>query len=392
MTAPALEDTARADVDTDAETPLDDDAQTDDEQEDGDSPTSSSADVDQVGEIAPIAALPTRSYRHVTKAIFERAWAVQEQYLTFMADMVHFRIAGGLLSEDEITKRLAAAAAENGDRSGAAKAGSIAIIPMYGVLSQRQSLMSDMSGGTSLAELRSDLREALNDPSVKAIVFDIDSPGGSVDGVTEFAAELRQARAGDGAKPIVAQINTLCASAAYWLASCCSEIVMTPSGECGSIGVYAAHHDESGAQAQAGIKTTLISAGPFKVDGNSYEPLTDTARTAMQEAVDTFYSMFVSDVAKGRNTSVDAVAQGYGEGRTMQAKQALAAGMVDRIDTLDATVQRLANQRLAAPLRPAARAALLPIQPAAVAAPLAATAAPSAPDRAWNKRMKGRNR
>jgi signal peptide peptidase SppA len=313
-----------------------------------------------------------RAYAHVTKALYEHPWAVQRQMLTFMVNMLRFRSAGGSLSADELAERLEAARIQNGDRGGANQVGSVAVIPMYGLLSQRMSLMSDMSGGTSLDELRGSLRGALADSAVRAVVFDIDSPGGSVDGMTEFAAELRAARAGP--IPIIGQVNTLAASAAYWLAAQMSEVVVTPSGEVGSLGVFAVHEDYSAADAAAGIKTTLISAGKYKVEGNEFEPLSDEARDAIQEQVDTFYQAFLSDVAKGRGSSVSAIAEGYGEGRTMLAKKALAAGMVDRIDTLEATVRRF--QPRGTMSRQAATE--IPLQPAAVAASV------GRPDPAWN--------
>jgi signal peptide peptidase SppA len=327
-----------------------------------------------------LALIAPRSYRHITKALHERPWAVQPQVLTFMVDLLRNRVAGVVLSSEEIDDRLAVAKAQNGDRTGAAIAGSVAIIPMYGLITQRESLMGAMSGGTSIDELRSLLRSALVDPAVQAVVFDIDSPGGSVDGAPEFAAELRGLS--KGAKPIVAQINTLCASAAYWLASNMTEIAMTPSGEVGSIGVYAAHEDMSQAEQLAGIKTTLISAGPYKTEGNPFEPLGDEARAAIQDQVDAFYGMFLNDVAKGRGATPHAVASGYGEGRTLLASKALAAGMVDRIDTLEATVRRL--QPKANAVRSAA--AVIPLNRAASAASI------GRPDPGWNKRMKGKIR
>lgn len=335
------------------------------------------AQADEAVVIDPSFVAP-RSYRHISKAINERPWAIQPVMLSFMADMVRFRSEGGVLSEDEVLERLAAAQAANGDRAGGALAGGVAIIPLYGVISQRQSLMSETSGGTSVEQLQGSLRSALADQKVAAVVFDIDSPGGSVDGITEFAAELRAARS--GGKPIVAQVNTLAASAAYWLASQMDEIVVTPSGEVGSIGVFAIHEDISGAEEKAGLKTTLISAGEFKTEGNPYEPLADAARAAMQDQVDTFYGMFTGDVAKGRQVPIAQVKADYGKGRTLLAKAALAAGMVDRIDTLEATVQRLQPKAKPAALRPAAL-----LVPAAIAASSRRTLQP---DRAWNQRMR----
>jgi ClpP class serine protease len=136
------------------------------------------------------------------------------------------------------------------------------------------------------------------------------------------------------------------------------------------------------------VKITLISAGPYKTEGNPFEPLGDEAEAAIQEQVDTFYSMFLSDVALGRGASVNTVASSYGEGRTMLAKKALAAGMVDRIDTLENTALRLARTS-----KPAARSAQVPALPGGpTPVPAAVAASTSRPDRAWNARMAKRTR
>lgn len=332
-------------------------------------------------ETEPIVA--PRRYAHVLKAVYERPWAMQPAMLTMIGNLLSLRAAGGVLSEDDITERLAAAAAANGSRQGGGTAGGVAVIPMYGMLSQRQSLMGDTSGGTSLDALRADLRSALADPGVSAIVFDIDSPGGSVDGVPEFAAELRKARG--GSKPIVAQVDTMAASAAYWLAAQMTEVVVTPSGSVGSVGVFAMHEDVSRAADAAGVTTTFISAGKYKVDGNQFEPLSDTARAALQDQVDAFYGMFVGDLATGRGMTAGKVEADFGQGRELLAKQALDAGMVDRIDTLDATVNRLAA---AAKARAPKRTSSVQMSPARAAS---GQVNPKL-DRAWAQRMKGRIR
>ncbi len=336
-----------------------------------------------------------RAYQHVTKSLYDRPWAMQPSMLRFMGELLRYHSEGNAFTPAELRERLAAAAAENGPRAGGVVASGVAVIPMYGVISQRANIMSETSGGTSVAEMRSALRDALNDPSVRAVVFDVDSPGGSVDGITEFATELRQLRR--GAKPIVAQVNTLAASAAYWLAASMSEIVVTPSGEVGSVGVYAMHQDVSVAAEKEGVKTSFISAGEFKTEGNQFEPLSEDARAHIQSQVNENYHMFLADVAKGRGVSVDAVAEGYGRGRTLLAKGALAAGMADRIDTLDATVSRLMRPSVAG--RASAEGAPIPtiaeITPVETAANLpapvvkVAAAAPTKHDPDWNRRVAG---
>jgi signal peptide peptidase SppA len=211
------------------------------------------------------------------------------------------------------------------------------VIPITGVISHRMNLLTQFSGGTSTAGLTKAFRAALADPNVKAIVFDVDSPGGSVDGVAELADEILQAR---GQKKMVAVCNSLMASAAYWIASAADEVVFTSSGSGGSIGVFMVHEDYSEANKKMGIAPTYISAGKYKTEGNPDEPLSDDARAAMQADVDAFYSMFVNAVAKGRGVSASDVRSGFGQGRCLLAKDALKAGMCDKIATLDQTLAR----------------------------------------------------
>jgi signal peptide peptidase SppA len=210
--------------------------------------------------------------------------------------------------------------------------GSVAVIPLSGMITPRASFLSMLfGGGGGLEGFRCAFREALNDSSVKKIVFDIDSPGGLVSLVPETAAEVLAAR---GAKPIVACVNTLAASAAYWIASAADQVVCTPSGMAGSIGVYKVHVDRSARNEAMGMVPTYIKAGKFKTEGNPDEPLGSDAKAHFQQNVDDLYSLFVEGVAKGRGVSPQAVANGYGEGRVLLAQRALEAGLIDDIGTL----------------------------------------------------------
>jgi signal peptide peptidase SppA len=169
-------------------------------------------------------------------------------------------------------------------------------------------------------------------------VLDIDSPGGSIYGVPELAQEIFAARE---KKKVVAVANSLAASAAYWLAAAASEVVVTPSGDVGSVGVYAMHEDISRLLDQEGVTVTFISAGKFKTEGNPYEPLSEEGRSFMQERVDEAYAMFTRDLARFRDVPVAKVKSDFGEGRVVGAKAAKAAGMVDRIASLEDTLARL---------------------------------------------------
>ena len=133
----------------------------------------------------------------------------------------------------------------------------------------------------------------------------------------------------------------MAASAAYWVASQADELVVTPGGIVGSIGVLTAHEDVSKAEEMAGVKTTVISAGKFKAEDHPFQPLSESARAEQQSMVDKYYNVFVSAVAKGRGVSLSTVRDGYGQGRVVKGEDALSMGMVDTVATLDQVITRL---------------------------------------------------
>lgn len=277
-----------------------------------------------------------------------RVWGMRDRELQALGERLENRsiAAGGFEAHKvaNISKDPAANVQGNG----------VAVVPISGMIVPKLTLMAWLMGADQgLDGVMNDVKSAVGNPDVKAVVLDIDSPGGVVDGVPEAAEDLRNLRV-TGGKPIVAVSNTLAASAAYWLAAQAHEIVVTPSGEVGSVGVYQTHRDMSEAAAQAGVKFTLISAGQFKTDGNPYEPLSDTAREDAQQAVNDYYGMFVTAVANGRHNDVgtaevdrEAMANGtsYGGGRTYTAKRAVKAGLADRVGTLQDTISRLSSGR-----------------------------------------------
>lgn len=287
----------------------------------------------------------------ILSAFRSTPWAIRPEKLALIAELLESHECGVRYTDAEIRERIGAAAS----RPQARRDGAVAVIPIRGTISRRAGLLTDASGGTSTDSITSALRAAVSDSGVKAIVLDIDSPGGAVQGVPELAAEILAARE---SKWVSAVANDMAASAAYWLASSCSEVVVTPSGEVGSIGVYCAHSDYSAAYEAAGVRNTLIRAGKYKVEANPWEPLTDEARAAIQATVDDYYGMFVAAVAKGRGTTPAAVRGGYGEGRMLTAKAAVADGLADRIATLDDVMQRLG----AAPSSPSRGSATAPLR------------------------------
>jgi signal peptide peptidase SppA len=224
--------------------------------------------------------------------------------------------------------------------------GAIAVIPVYGVLTQRPPQDISGSGATSTSNIAQAVTQAANNPNISQILLDLDGPGGSVYGTAEAADAIYQARM---KKPVIGIANSMAASATYWLGSQCSEFYCTPGGEVGSIGVYTAHQYVGEAMEKAGLKTTLISAGEFKTEANPFEPLSDEAKAAIQSRVNDYYSMFVGAVARGRGASTLSVKTDMGGGRMLGANEALAANMIDGVMTFDALLDKM--KRSASPPR-----------------------------------------
>jgi signal peptide peptidase SppA len=274
-------------------------------------------------------------YARILAAFAGELWAMQPEKLETVTSFLLFKARGGHLTPEEIQARVSdTRAAET------AKApGGVAVLPVYGVISQRMGLMQEISGGTGTDALAAQFRGALSDDAIKAIVFDIDSPGGGTYGVDELASEIRNAR---GIKPIVAQVNSLCASAAYYLASQADEVVVTPGGDAGSIGVYAVHEDVSKMLEQEGVTPTLIRGqnGIYKAETAPYSPLSSDARDYLQARVNEAEDAFIRAVSAGRKVPLATVRDNFGKGRMFGAQELVKRGMADRIAPMQETLER----------------------------------------------------
>lgn len=216
----------------------------------------------------------------------------------------------------------------------------VAIIPVDGVLAKKMNLLMQISGGTSMQIIGNQVRAALADPGVNQIILNIDSPGGTVDGTQELANLIYGAR---GQKPIIALADGTMASAAYWIGSAADRIFISgDTTAVGSIGVVATHTDISGYEQKAGVKTTEITAGKYKRIASQYAPLSEEGRADIQSKVDYLYSVFVDDVARNRGVSSDAVLANMADGRVFIGQQAIQAGLVDGVSTLDELIARAA--------------------------------------------------
>jgi signal peptide peptidase SppA len=176
----------------------------------------------------------------------------------------------------------------------------VAIIPVQGTLVQKLGTLRPYSGMTGYDGIRANLSMAMEDDTVRAIAFDIDSPGGEVAGCFDLVDSIYKAR---GIKPMWAILGEHAYSAAYAIASACHHITVPRTGGTGSVGVICAHVDLSKALSEAGIAVTLITYGAHKGDGNEFTPLSDEVLARFQADVDRMGDIFVQTVARNRGMS-----------------------------------------------------------------------------------------
>ncbi len=234
------------------------------------------------------------------------------------------RIALSALAAAANPERLAAAHGAPASKS----SGTVAVIPIQGLIMPKATWMSDLMGWSDLETITDQVNQCAQDSRIKTVLFDVNSPGGSSDGVTECADSIYQLR---DSKKTVAISRYSMASAAYWLGSAASTIVAAPLSTTGSIGCWMLHVDQSKALEAEGITATIIKAGKYKVEANPFQALTPEAKEFLTSQVDTTYSAFVASVAKFRGTTPGQVRAGYGEGRSLLDQDAKAAGLVDSV-------------------------------------------------------------
>jgi len=226
---------------------------------------------------------------------------------------------------------------DNGSVSSMRVANGVAILPIVGSLVNRGAWIGANSGLVSYEGIATQLREAQADPEVRAILLDIDSPGGEATGMF---ATANLVRAVNEVKPVLAFVNDVAASAAYGIASAASEIIVSPTSMVGSIGVVLTHLDRSGELEDRGVKPTLIHAGAHKVDGHPFGPLSDAVRADLQAEVLKIYDQFVGLVAVGRMSDQTIRAT---EARTYLGADAIAQGLADRMASLDEVISALSQ-------------------------------------------------
>ncbi|GAB7495501.1 S49 family peptidase [Bilophila wadsworthia] len=211
--------------------------------------------------------------------------------------------------------------------------GGVAVIPVTGPIVREQGWY-----GVGQDAVASSLKAALADPSARAILFDITSPGGVVAGTKELADAIAEART---KKRCAAYANGLCASAAYWLASATGTVYAPLTATVGSVGVIMSVANYSKLNEKWGVSYTYITGGKWKAVGNGDTPLTDEERQYLQERITALHQIFKADV--GRHMGLTADPQLWGEAQLLLAQPARELGLVtDIVRDRDAAIRKLA--------------------------------------------------
>lgn len=209
----------------------------------------------------------------------------------------------------------------------------VAIIPVKGVIGKNLSELESLCGSCDINDVEEMLEECERDPSIKTIILDIDSPGGTSVGVPELANRIKNC-----SKEVISFTENECCSAAYWLGSQASSFYATPSSSVGSIGVYIAFPDYSEAYKMEGVKMDVIKAGAYKGAGIPGTSLDESQREMLQKEVEEIHADFKEAVKSVRSYVEDSSM----EGQTFSGKKGAEAGLVTSlINGFDELVQTI---------------------------------------------------
>ena len=266
--------------------------------------------------------------QRISDAVTSTPWAILPEKADEICAFFDQRLEGDLLSESEIKAAIGPADGEDDDPT---TIDGVRVLSVRGTITPKATFLSRFSGGASCEIISAQLQKALKDDKVRAIIMRMDSPGGSVHGVAELAAEIY---AGRQIKPIYGWVdNGLCCSAMYWIGSACTKLYASEGSESGSIGVIAIHREFTKAAKSMGVKYHVLRSVQNKAIGQAVEVLDEAKRGVLMERIQSWHTAFIGAVALHRNIAAAAVDERFGHGKTYRADQAVDLGLIDGIKT-----------------------------------------------------------
>jgi len=216
----------------------------------------------------------------------------------------------------------------------------VASVKLYGDLVYEPNEIG-LSGGsdqTVASDVRLQIEQADADPGIKAILLDVDSPGGDPVAGEEVASALLNA-----SKPTVALVGDVGASAAYWAMTGAETIFASANSSVGDIGVTQSYLQQTQQNAKNGLQFVSLTAGEYKDMGNPNAPLTDAEKALIQRDLNITYHNFIADVAANRNLSLDKV-KALADGSSMLGEMAMQDGIIDKIGDIYAVEDYLQSK------------------------------------------------
>ncbi|MBP6818337.1 MAG: S49 family peptidase [Ferrovibrio sp.] len=285
----------------------------------------------------------------ILQAITAEPWAIMPSYLHVIAALAQRDHASPALREhqewsrrDGETLLQSMASAVTGRRMEGARYAmvtdqGVAIIPVYGPIFPRANIITEYSGGASAQMLQADYRLALNHNEVEAVLWVFDTPGGAASGVNALADAIH---AGAAKKRTEAYVAGAAASAGYWLASQAKRISAERTGMVGSIGVVAAVPKQVEAGNDGVMTVEIVSSN---APNKRPDPTTDDGKQQIRTMLDAIEAQFIADVARGRGVKTERVIEAYGQGGMLIGSDAVAAGMIDKIQSFEACFDEIAQ-------------------------------------------------
>ncbi|MBU0717511.1 MAG: signal peptide peptidase SppA [Planctomycetes bacterium] len=219
----------------------------------------------------------------------------------------------------------------------------IVVIEVSGILTNSPKVQLLGEGEHPVSVLLEKLTKARRDPTVKAVILRINSPGGTVVASELMHDEIRRFK--ESGKPVVAVMMDVAASGGYYIACACDEIAAQPSTITGSIGVVLQMIDVSRTMDLIGVKADAITSGEHKDTGSPFRPMRPEERELFQQIIDEMYGRFVKVVAAGRPGLDEDGVRAIADGRVYTATQAVELGLIDRIATMREVIAGL-KQRI----------------------------------------------
>lgn len=268
-------------------------------------------------------------YAHIHSRITSTPWFIDESTLTAITQLLQSRINGTAsitplrIRNHDDNPDLEGSDDDEPDSPVPSAVQGVALIPVSGILGKHLSKMETMCGGCDMDAVRSRFDQAMADPAVRAVVLCINSPGGMAIGCHELFTHMYERKT----KPLYAFTDTICGSAAYYLACAADSIITAPTAQVGSIGSMLIVRDDSEMLAKMGVKFSIIRSGKWKGLGHPSQPLSKEGAAILQKTVDTLGAQFRADVSRARPS----LAAEEMEGLSHLGREAVARHLADEV-------------------------------------------------------------